>query len=184
MKKLILLRHAKSSWSDPDLDDHDRPLNGRGRSAAPVIAEWLRTQGHLPDRIVCSTAVRARETLERMREIVKLPKEVLEPALYHAEPATMLEILHAQPKKAKAVMFIGHQPGLSAFARMLAGGKIRPGCSRAFEHYPTAAAAVLLADLKAWDAIGPHSARFAEFAKPRELADSQAVGNGGAQPQA
>ena len=66
MKKVILLRHAKSSWDNPGLDDHDRPLNKRGRAASPVIGEWLTRKQHVPDAILCSTAVRARETLERL----------------------------------------------------------------------------------------------------------------------
>lgn len=170
MKTLILLRHAKSSWDDPDLDDHDRPLNKRGRHTAPVIAAWLAERGHLPDRVVCSSSVRTQETVERMRDALRnLPKAAIEPGLYHADPDRMLEIVRSQPDDAKTVMLVGHQPGLSAFARMLAGGKVRPGCSRAFEHFPTAAAAILASEANRWADIAPRTARFAEFAKPREL---------------
>ena len=181
MKTLILLRHAKSSWDDPDLEDHDRPLNKRGRGAAPVIAAWLAERGHVPDRIVCSSSLRTQETVERMRDALPdLPDPVIEPGLYHADPARMMELVRAQPDEANGVMLVGHQPGLSAFARMLAGGKVRPGCSRAFEHFPTAAAAVLTAQTEIWADIAPRTARFVEFAKPRELADRGAVAKSGA----
>lgn len=179
MKTVILLRHAKSSWSDPALADHDRPLNDRGRGAAPAMGEWLLRRDLVPDLVVCSSAVRARETVERMAAAVPgLPKPVIEPRLYHAEPGAMLDILREQPDGFGRVMFVGHQPGLSAFARVLAGGRIRPGCSRAFEHFPTAGVAVLTAELDAWGAFAPHCATFREFAKPREVMDSALLGAG------
>ena len=93
MKTVILLRHAKSSWTDPALADHDRPLNDRGRGAAPAMGEWLARRDLVPDLVVCSSAVRARETVERMASAVPgMPRAVIEPRLYHAEPAAMLAI--------------------------------------------------------------------------------------------
>ncbi|MEM6357194.1 MAG: histidine phosphatase family protein [Pseudomonadota bacterium] len=170
MKTVILLRHAKSSWSDPELDDHDRPLNGRGKAAAPVIARWLERTGYMPDRVVCSSSKRTRQTLKRMRGVLPdLPEATVEPKLYHAEPSVMHEILATQPDSADCVLVIGHQPGLSAFARHLVNGRIRPGCGRAFEHFPTAAAAVLTLPVGRWAELSPHTADFVGFAVPREL---------------
>ncbi|MEM6679644.1 MAG: histidine phosphatase family protein [Pseudomonadota bacterium] len=175
MKTVILLRHAKSSWSDPELDDHDRPLNRRGKAAAPLIAGWLERTGYVPDRIVCSSSRRTRQTLKRMRQAIpSLPEPEIEPRLYHAEPRLMFEILARQPDSAKTVLFLGHQPGLSAFARHLVNGRIRPGCGRAFEHFPTAAAAVLKLPVTQWAELSPHSADFVDFAVPRELAADEA----------
>lgn len=170
MKTVILLRHAKSSWSDPDLDDHDRPLNKRGKEAAPAIAEWLARSRYLPDRVVCSSSKRTRQTLKRMREsIPDLPEAVIEPRLYHADPEAMFEIMAEQPEGCERLMLIGHQPGLSAFARKLVNGHIRPHCTRAFEHFPTAAAAVMTLPLARWSDLAPRTADFIDFAVPREL---------------
>lgn len=170
MKTVILLRHAKSSWADPALDDHDRPLNGRGKAAAPVVAEWLRRAGHRPDRVLCSSAKRTRQTYRRMAEAMPdLPEAVIEPRLYHADPEAMFALLAEQPDSASSVLMLGHQPGLSAFARQLVNGSIRPHCHRAFDHFPTAAAAVLRLDIARWRDLVRRSAAFVDFAVPREL---------------
>ncbi|MEM7498664.1 MAG: histidine phosphatase family protein [Pseudomonadota bacterium] len=176
MKTVILQRHAKSSWSDPELDDHDRPLNARGKAAAPVIARWLERTGYRPDRVICSSSKRTRQTLKRMRTVLPaLPEPTVEPRLYHAEPELMFEILSTQPDEADCVLVIGHQPGLSAFARHLVNGRVRRGCSRAFEHFPTAAAAVLTLPVVRWAELSPRTAEFVDFAVPRELmAESEA----------
>lgn len=173
MKKLILLRHAKSSWDDPALSDHDRPLNKRGRGAAPVIAAWLVSRSHVPDTVLCSSAVRTRETVERMRSrMPDLPEPVVEPTLYHAAPDTLRARLSALPSGCQTVMLVGHQPGIGAFARLLADGTEKRRCKRAYEHFPTAAAAVFEADIEDWSELGPAKARFIDFATPRELIDA------------
>lgn len=170
MKTVILLRHAKSSWADPDLDDHDRPLNKRGKAAAPLIADWMKRSGYHPDRVLCSSSRRTRQTLKRMREAMPgLPQAIIEPRLYHADPEVMFELLSEQPDRASTVLVLGHQPGLSAFARKLSNGHVRPRCVRAFQHFPTAAAAVLTLPVTHWDELAPHSAAFIDFAVPREL---------------
>jgi len=170
MKKLILLRHAKSSWEDPALPDHDRPLNPRGRRAAPLIGEWLAARGHVPDRILCSPARRTQETLALMtRAVPSLPEAEIEPGLYHASPAQMLARLRRLPADCAGVMLIGHQPGLGGFARKLSGGAVRAGCARAFAHFPTAAAAVLLLPIDDWGEIAHGTADFVDFAMPREI---------------
>lgn len=173
MKKIILLRHAKSSWDDPSLDDHDRPLNNRGRSAAPVIANWLAHRKHGVDLILCSSAVRTRETVARMRNAVPdLPEPLIEHGLYHASPEMLRERLRALPSDCGAVMLVGHQPGLSSLARQLADGTENRRCRRAYEHFPTAAAAVLELDIGAWTDLSYGAARFVDFAKPRELMEA------------
>ena len=172
MKKLILLRHAKSSWDNPVLEDHDRPLNKRGRSASPVIGAWLTDKRHMPDKILCSTATRARQTLKGL----ELPEPALESVeylsgLYHACPETMLEILRGTDDKYGTAMIIGHQPGLSAMARLMSD-HASARCKRAFEHFPTAAAAVLEGNVTRWKDLGYGLANFVDFAKPRELMDA------------
>jgi len=173
MKKLILLRHAKSSWENPTLEDHERPLNPRGRRAAPVIARWLDARAHLPDAVLCSPSVRTRETWERMAEAVPaLPRPQIVEGLYHAAPADLLAIAAEAPDGAGTVMLIGHQPGLGGFARRLSKAAPRPRCAQAFTHFPTAAAAVLLLDIAAWADIAFGLAEFTDFARPRELMES------------
>lgn len=173
MNTLILMRHAKSSWKRRTLDDHDRPLNKRGREAAPLMARWLAAQGRAPDRILCSPARRARETLELMaRAMPGLPEPEILPALYEAAPAALLEALQRLPGDCAGALLIGHQPGLGELLRLLAGGVRSPELRRAFEKFPTAAVAVLEADIAAWGGLAPGAATLAAFAAPRALAAS------------
>lgn len=170
MKKLILLRHAKSSWENPDIEDHDRPLNGRGTAACPVMADWLRTHRYVPDIVLCSSSKRTRQTVKGLRRVIDdLPKACIDPRLYHASPTTMRQYIAELPDRAQTVMLVGHQPGLSAFTRMLADGEEQRRCRRAYEHFPTAAAAVLQLDIDHWSDLEYAQARFIDFAVPREL---------------
>lgn len=170
MKKLILVRHGKSSWDDPALDDHDRPLNPRGQGAAPVIARWLFQRGHQADIVLCSSSLRTRQTADLMApELPGMPRPRIEQTLYHASPKTMLGLLGGLDGDLGTAMVIGHNPGLSALARKLASGPVRPRCARAFEHFPTAAAAVFTADTDRWSDLAFGTARFVDFARPREL---------------
>ncbi|MEM7423379.1 MAG: histidine phosphatase family protein [Pseudomonadota bacterium] len=173
MRKVILMRHAKSSWDDPRLDDHDRPLNGRGKRAAPAMARWLTSRGHLPGQILWSSSTRTRATVKLMRRTVPdLPSPRIACALYHAAPDTMLGYLRDAPEDVDTVMLVGHQPGLGALTRMLTGGQPPRRCARAFEEFPTAAAAVLEIDVPGWAVLDYCTARFVDFAKPRELLDA------------
>lgn len=173
MKKIVILRHAKSSWDNPALDDHDRPLNGRGTSAAPVIGEWLKSRNHLPDAVLCSSSKRTLQTVNGIRSVIpRLPKPEVERALYHASPEELRARLTALPKNVHTVMVVGHQPGLGSLVRKLSNGHEQRRCKRAYEHFPTAAAAVLEIDLEDWSELDFETARFVDFAKPRELMDA------------
>ncbi|MEM9795435.1 MAG: histidine phosphatase family protein [Pseudomonadota bacterium] len=134
--KLILLRHAKSSWSDPWQDDHDRPLNDRGRRDAPRIGGWLRAKGHLPSLTLCSTATRTRETLATLA----LPPHGtrFRDDLYHAAPATILTLARAQ--STACLLIIGHNPGIAEAA---AKACRTPPRHPKFDAYPTAACTVI-----------------------------------------
>lgn len=170
MKTLILMRHAKSSWADPGADDHDRKLNKRGRSAAPVMARWLDQQGLRPDYVLCSSAQRTRETLDLMREAVpSLPDPEILGALYHASPGDLTRHLSRLPENCRCALLIGHEPGLSSFLRMFGGSSAAPECRRAYDHLPTAAISVLEADIGGWRELGPDGTEFVAFAIPREL---------------
>ena len=177
MKTLILMRHAKSSWADPGIDDRDRPLNKRGRSAAPVMARWLEMRGLRPGRVLCSSSRRTRETAALMRETVPwLPEPEVSGALYHAGPGTLLEHLRRLPGGCDSVLVIGHEPGLGALLRMLGGRTAAPECRRAYGHFPTAAMAVLEADIGDWRDLGADRVEFVAFAVPRELMENSPPG--------
>src|SRR6059058_5062652 len=112
-KTLYLLRHAKSSWEDPTLPDHDRPLAPRGRRAAKVIAEHLRRQRSTPRLVLCSSSERTRETLKRITAGLGGGVEVrIEERLYTASAGDLLERLHEVDARVKSVMLIGHYPAL------------------------------------------------------------------------
>jgi phosphohistidine phosphatase len=173
MKKVILLRHAKSSWDDPGVEDHDRPLSKRGRASAPLIARWLSQRRHVPDMVLCSSSARTRETVDRMRKAIpKLPEPVVERELYHASPCTMRDRLARLPRECDTIMLVGHNPGLGSLVRKMSNGRENRRCRRAYEHFPTGAAAVLELDVEDWSKVDFNQARFVDFAVPRELMDA------------
>ena len=122
MKTLLVLRHAKSSWNDPALDDHERPLNKRGRRDAPRIGELVREYGLMPDLVISSDAVRARLTAEAVAEAARYAGEILlDPHLYMARPADILSLLPTVRENPKTVMIVGHNPGLETLVEQLTG---------------------------------------------------------------
>ena len=122
MKRLLILRHAKSSWADSSIDDWHRPLNDRGERDAPRAGEWLRARDLLPDVIISSDAIRARATAEAAAEAAGLSKAiVLEPSLYHAAPEDVIEVLNAVNDEMRSVLIVGHNPGLEELVGKLAG---------------------------------------------------------------
>ncbi len=162
---LILMRHAKSSWGDPLLDDIERPLNGRGRKSAAALGKWLREQEYIPQEVIVSTARRSAETWSRMASKM-LPSAQMrsEPALYLASPDTMLTILKGAT--AQTVMMIGHNPGCCAFAHMLAH---TPADHARFEDCPTGATTVMTFQESAWSDIAPGKGAVQAFTVPRVL---------------
>ncbi len=115
MKQLFLLRHAKSSWEDPELADHDRPLAPRGRRAAKLIAEHLRRQGIAPELVLCSSALRTRETLESIAPVLGEDVSVqIEDELYAASEQVLLERVRAVEDGIESLLLIGHNPGVAA----------------------------------------------------------------------
>jgi phosphohistidine phosphatase len=123
MKTLLVLRHAKSSWRDPALDDHERPLNKRGQRDALQMGELVRKHRLTPDIIISSDAVRARLTAEAVAEAARYEGEILlDRRLYIASPAGILAVLRAvRETKAGTVMIVGHNPGLEELVEQLTG---------------------------------------------------------------
>lgn len=140
MIRLVLVRHAKSDWGNPGLDDHERPLNDRGRRDAPRMARRLAESGFRPDIILSSTAVRARTTAEAFAAELAVPV-ALEPELYGAPASTLLSA--AEATRAHAVMVVAHDPGMTALAERLSGGGIG--------HMPTCAVASFTWHQDDWD---------------------------------
>jgi phosphohistidine phosphatase len=168
MKTLFLLRHAKSSWDDPGLADHDRPLAPRGKRAANAIAEHLRDEGVAPELVLCSSSQRTRETLERIAPALGDEVRVeIERELYAASPDRLLERLRAVDDDAESVMLIGHNPGIEQLALSLAGDGEKLTDVR--RKYPTAALATLEFDGR-WSELEPGTARLTDFVKPKQLA--------------
>ena len=142
MKTLLVLRHAKSSWNDPALDDHERPLNKRGRRDAPRMGELVREYGLIPDVIISSDAVRARLTAEAVAEAARYAGEILlDPHLYLASPADILSLLRTVREKAETVMIVGHNPGLEELVAQLTGER---------QDLPTAALAQIALPIDQW----------------------------------
>lgn len=123
MKRLLVLRHAKSSWADGSLDDWQRPLNDRGRRDAPRVGAWLRDRSLVPDLIITSDAVRARETAAAVATAAGYTREiVVEPSLYHATPADAIAVLNSiSNQTAHTVLIVGHNPGLEDLVSRVSG---------------------------------------------------------------
>jgi phosphohistidine phosphatase len=168
VKRLLLLRHAKSSWDDPDLDDRDRPLAKRGRRASQTIAEHLSRESMTADLVLCSSAQRARETLERIAPALGDGVDVqIEPELYSASEDRLLERVRAVAEDVESVLLIGHNPGLEQLALELAGSGDELMSLRG--KYPTAALATLEFD-GPWRALEPGRATLTSFIWPKQLA--------------
>lgn len=161
-RTLILTRHAKSSWGDPALADHERPLNRRGRKSAPAIGAWLRDNGWLPDEVQSSTSARTRETRERMG--LHADKVTFHHGLYHASAQAMLTQLGKAT--GQTVLMLGHNPGIADFAERLV--RQAPNHDRFFD-YPTCATTVIRFDILDWAGVEWHSGEVQGFVIPRAL---------------
>ena len=121
MKKIVLIRHAKSSWDNPWLNDHDRPLAERGIKAAPIMGKGLLKRGIKPDLILSSSAERAVTTAKLIVEAMEASPEIIEiePNLYHASPSVMMKYIHMQKDSKETIFLVGHNPGLNDLIEFL-----------------------------------------------------------------
>jgi len=142
MKNLLVLRHAKSSWNDPALDDHERPLNKRGRRDGPRMGELVREYGLIPDIVIASDAVRAQLTAETVADAARYAGEILlDRHLYMAGPADIVSLLQTVRENAETVMIVGHNPGLEELVEQLTGQR---------QDLPTAALAQIVLPIDQW----------------------------------
>jgi phosphohistidine phosphatase len=177
MRQLLLLRHAKSSWDDPRLSDHARPLNARGRRSAVAMAAAMRDLGLAPDIVLVSSARRTLQTLEALAPLEGPP--LVEPMddLYLAPWQRLLDVLRQVPDTARSVLLIGHNPGLHDLALALVGpgGMASLGADgqRLAESFPTAALAEF-AIASPWHGLSPGGGRLLRFLLPADLPEPAA----------
>jgi phosphohistidine phosphatase len=168
MRRLWLLRHAKSSWDDPTLEDHDRPLAPRGRDALLAMGAFLDAEGVRPQLVVCSSARRARETLGGVLPALGTALTVrIEPPLYTFDGRALLDEVRALPGEVPEVMLVGHNPAIEELAASLARGGDRLEDLR--RKFPTGALAGLALDTGTWEQAAPGCAVLEVFVTPREL---------------
>jgi phosphohistidine phosphatase len=167
LKTLYLLRHAKSSWDQRGVADHDRVLAPRGRKASKLIAAHIRERDIAPDVVLCSTSARTRETLERILPVLGDDVDIrFERAVYAASPGTLLELVRNLGDDVESAMVIGHNPGIQELAVRLA--RSGEDLDELREKFPTAALATL--ELAGdWPDLGNGKAKLTAFVKPRDL---------------
>jgi phosphohistidine phosphatase len=171
VKTILLLRHAKSDWGSPGLPDHDRPLNRRGERAAEAMAEYIARRCPRPDVILCSTALRTRQTLSALmyRLASPAPPIALEKGLYLASESTLFDRLQALSNEQGTVLLIGHNDGLWHLATALAGrGEPRLRATLA-EKYPTASLSIFSSPAQTWEALAGEGTELVAFVRPRDL---------------
>lgn len=171
MKRLIILRHAKSSWDDPVKRDFDRPLNKKGRRAAETMGRHMRETGVRFDHAVASPAQRVIETLE---SVSKGYGEAIEPEwderAYLASDLALLEIVHETPDEAESVLLSGHNSGLEDLVLLLvpesAGDAKRASVA---EKFPTCSLAIIDCDIDSWADLDEETGKLVAFTRPRDL---------------
>ncbi len=162
MKRLILMRHAKSDWSDLAASDHERPLNAHGQRSAHAMGDWLRAQSLRPDHVLCSDAVRTCETLAYLSLGCVSTTETR--GLYLAEPDVMARTLH--PRDEACILMIAHNPGCGMLANLLlADAPAHPE----FHSYPTGATLVVDFDITSWRDLQNGTGHAIHFVVPRDL---------------
>ena len=162
MKTLVIVRHAKSSWNDPGLSDHDRPLNKRGLSDAPIMGARLAEWGPPVDRVISSSAVRAWTTAEMVIHEMGLPWDEIqiEDALYHATEEEMLDVIQEQDDYIDGLMLFGHNPGMTYLVNDLSDLDL--------DNLPTCGVVILQFDVENWAQIGDEIAVKADIDFPKK----------------
>lgn len=161
MKRLLILRHAKSSWKDAELADFDRPLNERGLQAAPFMGRYAAEHGYLPEAVVSSPARRASETAELMKSGGGPFANVsFDDRIYEASPGTLLQVISEIDDTLGSVLIVGHNPGIEGLIRQLTG-RIEP--------MPTASLAVIDLDVDSWSGAAPGTGRLVTVVRPKAV---------------
>lgn len=170
MKRIYLLRHAKSSWEDVGMDDFQRPLNPRGRKAAKRMGRFFKERGIRPAMILCSAALRTRSTFEILEHHLEGVPVSFEDGLYEATRGDLLHRLQRLDGHLTSVLMIGHNPGLEKLALGLSGGHGEAAAvERLDQKYPTGALAVLETTVPHWPELDTGTCRLVDFIRPKDL---------------
>ncbi|MDP9096935.1 MAG: histidine phosphatase family protein [Pseudomonadota bacterium] len=181
MRQLLLLRHAKSSWDDRELPDHERPLNPRGRRAAAAMRDAMDHLGLVPDLVLLSTSVRTVQTLEALEPWAETPLVDRMEALYNASASTLLDTVRAVKETVRSVLVIAHNPGIHELANILVGARARndglanPDIRRLRDGYPSGALTEFTI-AGPWHGLGEGGGRLVRFICPRDFAAEHASG--------
>jgi len=168
MKTLFVLRHAKSSWDDSSLADYDRPLNDRGKTAAPFMGRIMAERDLVPAVIYSSPAVRARETASLAKKAGKLDAEIrFEERIYEASPQALKQVVAGIDDEFRSAMIVGHNPGMEGFIRLLTGK---------LESMPTAALAIIDLDIARWEDVGSEQGMLRQIIRPKDESKKTARG--------
>lgn len=172
MLRLLLLRHAKSSWDNPALDDRDRPLAPRGERAASLIGRYMRENGHQPKLALCSHAARARQTLDLVIDALgTTPPVHIDDQLYDFGDGTvLLAALANEGGNASPLLIVGHNPSVEALADRLIGAGPEELMTEMRIKFPTGALAVIDFDTARWEEVTPGSGVLVSFTRPKDLA--------------
>jgi len=167
-RKLMLVRHAKSSWSDNSLNDFERPLNKRGANDAERVARWIATNKFIPETLLCSPARRARQTAEAILKVTKMSDETVRyiPKMYLADTDVLLQLIHETDNRMQSIMLIGHNPGLEHLLEWVSSDALpytKDG------KLLTTANFVMLGFDQDWQTISDHQGQLLEFMRPKQL---------------
>jgi phosphohistidine phosphatase len=167
MKRLSLLRHAKSDWHDPSLTDFQRPLNGRGRDNARAMGREMRALGLAWDCIIASPAARVTETLDGLEECMGALPVHYDERVYLASTETLLAIVRAADDRCDTLLLVGHNPGMERLALALSGGGALH--DRVAEKFPTGALAEIAFAVESWRDVAESVGTLERFLRPRDL---------------
>jgi len=171
VKTLLLLRHAKSDWSNPSQQDIDRPLNQRGQKSAALIGQWLKQHHIQPEWAVCSPALRVRETMMGLHNKLNLPESLIQfdDRLYLASLTTLLDALSQCPDDMDQILLVGHNPGLEQLLDYLCG----PGLPRTSSgKLMTTAALAQISLPDNWHQLRPECGKLKQIIRPGDIKES------------
>jgi phosphohistidine phosphatase len=164
MKNLLVLRHAKSDWNNPNMSDFERPLNGRGLRSALQMGAFLQEKKLEPDLIVSSPAVRAKDTAELIKDAAQFLTELkFEPRIYEATVNDLIDVLKQIPKSCQVLLIVGHNPGFENLIESLTGET---------REMPTAALAEVHLNIEDWSEIDVGQGNLKNLYKPKELEET------------
>ena len=172
MRELFLFRHAKSSWSDPELDDFDRPLNARGQKAAPMMGQYMHDNAINPETILCSSSVRTRQTLDLAfpEALEGEPSVVYSREIYEAPPSLLLQCIATVEDEVSSLMLLGHNPGMQMLTLQLAKTAQGDALARVASKFPTAALARISFQVESWRSLSQARGHLVQFITPKQLA--------------